>query len=804
MKKLKNIIVSNNLNIETAGGKGWNLNILKENNINVPNFFIISSEIYELYISKKLDLDYIEKYIKDYCNNNFEKGTLFAIRSSANVEDSNKKSYAGQFQSFLNVEQKEIFSYIKKCWDYASERIYLSSDNCKMAVIVQEMVKSEISGIAFTANPEGILNEAVITAGQGLGNNVVEDKIETVTYYYNLNDDIYYFEKQENAIELSKNNIEEIVNNLKKIKKIYKKDMDIEWALCNNELYILQARPITTLNYNDIIVLDNSNIVENYPNISLPLTQSSAKILYSMTFTNIFKELLGDNEIKKHSNIFDNVVESVNGRVYYIISNWYSFFQFLPFSKKIIRIWQDMLGVIDKKVIYRENKISIYLKFKLFFKAITLLFKNNKNMKYIEKEYAFLKKKHNEKMISKKIYTNKELLDSMYNVIVEGCKLGALALVNDMYAFIFTSLVKKLSKNKEYENEINEYISNISNLESMKLVSKINEVTKNIQLDEKIYSEFININTNDEFFIFMEKYKDNSNVKSIEQYINLYGDRVLEELKWETKTYRTDPILLVQKIKNNDGIEKTLKTNKSINSKEELITLSNIRYKFFLKWCIKNAIKGIAQREMARLNRTRTFGMVREYILQISENFVKKGIINHKEDIFYLTYKELEDYINNQNIQNIGLKEIIIKRKEEYKDFEKIPAYSRIVFAGKIFDKKIHSDTLVNYEKSDILLGTPVSSGSVIGECLIIEDIKDIKNIKNKILITKTTDPGWAFLLNDAIGLISERGSLLSHTAIISRELGVPAVVNVKNATSILKNGDKIKIDANKGEVEVL
>ena len=235
--------------------------------------------------------------------------------------------------------------------------------------------------------------------------------------------------------------------------------------------------------------------------------------------------------------------------------------------------------------------------------------------------------------------------------------------------------------------------------------------------------------------------------------------------------------------------------------KNEKIDIDKIKCNFILKWCINNSTKGISHRECGRLNRVRSVGMAREVLIQIGENLYKGGAIEHKDDIFYLKYNELKEYINNEKL---SLKEIIRTRKQEYKRFEKIPNYSRIVFAGKIFDKRIHNDTVVNYDMNNLLVGTPVSSGTVTAECLVVENIKNIGDVKNKILVTKSTDPGWAFLLKDAVGLISERGSLLSHTAIISRELGVPAVVNIKNATNILKNGDRIKLDANKGEIEIV
>lgn len=783
---MKNVIVTKNFNnIDLVGGKAYNLNILKKNNINVPNFFVVSSKIYEQYLNKKLDFNYIKNYINKYCDDNFKKGTLFSVRSSANVEDSDNMSYAGQFKSYLNIKQEEIFNYIKKCWDFASKK-----GNIKMAVIIQQMVESEISGVGFTANPAGLLNEAVITAGKGLGNNIVEDKIATITYYYNLNDNIYYSEKYEETIELSKKEIEIIINSIKQIKKIFNKYMDIEWAISKNKLYILQARPITTLGKKEIIVLDNSNIVESYPNISLELTQSVAKRLYSFTFTEIFRQLLGDKEIEKHLDIFKNVVESVNGRIYYRISNWYTFFQFLPFNNKIIKVWQEMLGVMDKKVIYNKNKIGIYLKLKLLIKAIRLLKRNNTTMDMVEREYKKVEEWHDKNMLIKNKYSNKELFEINNELASNTTKLAALALVNDMYTFIFTSLTKSLSKNKKYNENISYYISNISNLESMKPLNMLNEITKNIRTDEKIYLEFININTNNEFYNFIEKHKNNSNIKALKEYIKIYGDRTLEELKLETKTYRTDPILLVEKIKNNEIL--------TINEKEYKL---NIKCNFILKWCIKNTLKGISQREMTRINRTKTFGMARENFIQIAENLVNSKVLNNKEDIFYIEYDELEKYINSKSI---NLKQLVEKRKYEYTENKKIPDYSRLVFDGKIFNKRIYSNVVTNYKGSNVLTGTPVSSGITTGECLIINDIKNIGNVKNKILVTKTTDPGWAFLIKDAAGLIAERGSILSHTAIISRELGVPAVVNVKNITDILKNGEKIKLDANKGEVEIL
>ena len=137
--------------------------------------------------------------------------------------------------------------------------------------------------------------------------------------------------------------------------------------------------------------------------------------------------------------------------------------------------------------------------------------------------------------------------------------------------------------------------------------------------------------------------------------------------------------------------------------------------------------------------------------------------------------------------------------------YYELPNYTRLIFTDKEFDK---SHKRVNKKEkdvdSDILEGIPTSNGIVEGEALVIENINKKYDVKNKILITKMTDPGWVFLLVNSKGVISEKGSLLSHTAIISREIKIPSIVGVEDATTIIKTGDYLKMDATTGRIEIL
>ena len=741
--------------------KDKNLIKLREYGFNVPEFEIIEWEDR----NKKIDLS---KY----------KGK-YAIRSSSNLEDSSDNSFAGLFDTYLNVDSKDIESKVKECFNSINNKNvkeYITNKNIdisdvKMNVIIQKMVNSKYSGILFTSNPQGLLNESIIVVGRGLGNNVVEDKVDTTTYYFNNTDSIYYYEGDCDYLD------NDMINNLisisKDLKKYFGEYIDIEFAIENDDIYILQVRDITTIDDDNIVILDNSNIVESYPNISLPLTISFVEFVYSNVFKKEAYRLSHNNKLVEENNDkFNNMVGSANGRIYYKISNWYALIKFLPLSKKIIPIWQDMLGVKNKNYDDGKLKIPFHTKIKTYFNTIKELKNVSKNMdilndKFIKINDYFYNNFNNE-------MSNEEVFE-LYNKIKEELlDSWDITLVNDLYSFIYTGLLKKRLNKKKYSSEkVNDYISGISNIESLKPIKSMIELA---YIEDKIS---------------MDEYTDKFN-----NYISLYGDRNLEELKLESKTFRTDPSLLKNKIKEYQADKNKLeKLYKDLNSNNYTF----IKEDFITNYISKRAMFGIKNREISRLNRSRIYGMVREMFRQIGSNLERDNLIDKKEDIFYLNIDEVFNY------KNFNLKELISNRKKDYKIYKLLPSYSRLIFSKTEFDKhhkSINSNKIII--DKDKLEGIPTSNGIVEGEALVIDNILDNYDVKDKILVTKMTDPGWVFLIATAKGVISEKGSILSHTAIISRELKIPSIVGVEDATKIIKTGDYIKMDAYTGKIEII
>lgn len=756
------------------GSKIENLKKLKDNNINVPSFIIIK---YDDVVKEKVNKEEYIELINNIKINNELNGNLFAIRSSCNLEDSDTLSFAGLFDTYLNIPKKQIEKYVKKCFlslynknvlEYINKN-NINFDELKMNVIIQEMVSSEISGVLFTSNPLGIINESVIVVSKGLGENVVSDKGLTTSYYYNLTDKLYYYEGMD---ILTKNQIDTLINESEKIKNILGDYLDIEFAFEKNKLFILQARNITTIKDDNLVVLDNSNIVESYPNISSPLTISFVNEVYTNIFTKlVIRVLKNKKELKKLTDVLNNMTSSVNGRMYYKISSWYTLLKYIPFSKKIIPIWQDMLGLKSKKVTTKDIKISSFSKLKISINYLIELFSSKKNMKKLNKEFIkindYFYNNFNDNL------TNEEVIKLYKEVEDKVLSKWDVTLINDMYAFIYTGLLKKYLNKKGLGETANKYISGISNIESIKPIR-----------------ELINLSYNKDKYSKIE-FENKKN-----EYIKLYGDCSLEELKLESITFKTNKELLDKKIEEyRSDLKKLEQIYKDINKNEIVKLHENI----IIKYLKKRVDIGIKNREISRLNRSRLFGMVRSMFLKIGANLEKSNIIDNKRDIFYLTKEEIF------NLSDIDYKKIIKQRKQQYSNYSKLPPFSKLIFMNKEFDKNI-CDIKTNEEFFDNqkLSGVPSSFGIVEGEALVITDINNIQSTKDKILITKMTDPGWVFLIANSKGIISEKGSLLSHTAIISRELKIPSIVGVKDLLKNIHTGDIIKMDANTGVIQVL
>lgn len=805
------IITKENYKQHSIGTKAANLFTMQAHGINVPDLFC--TDIYSAHEAA------------GFAKEKYSETAFFSVRSSALAEDGSEASFAGQFSTYLNVSCSELEEYIRKTAKPVTGQSFkeycrqngIADSELHITVIVQKMIDADMSGVIFTANPQGLLNETVVVVGNGTGDNVVEDKVDTTTYYYNTTDKQYYYERKANAPLLNNALLEEIIKNSGDIKELFGHECDIEFAIKDGTLYILQARAITTLTESTApIVLDNSNIVESYPGITLPLTQSFIKEAYYCVFRSVLLRLTKEKKtVEESDDILRSMVDACNGRVYYRISNWYDIIMFLPFSKKIIPIWQEMLGVKTKTVTaHTDNKVGFITHAKVTFSFFRLITGCPSLMEWLDGYFSDIVKEFEEVDIS--AVSCEEILKHYQKIKNMVSEKWDITLVNDMYSFIYTGLLKSWLKHKkmpDYKEAANGYISGINGIESMKPVNMLTSLAARAKAENRI-SELKAIKTNEDYYSYVSD-KNDSYTEALQEYIKSYGDRNVNELKLESKTFRTDPVLLVERILQYaaDGI--TLKSESAqetseqdMNSrgsiKAESISSSSPKAdkpRGITGFLAKRAALGIKNREKSRLHRGRLYGMMRSMMLMVGERLTARGQLSAREDIFMLTYEQVEEAVHKGN----DMTGLVNSVKRQYSIYEQLPAYSRLVFAGEVFDKKPVSVGEMQFDTAeDVFVGVPCSRGSVEGEVLLVENPENAGDTTGKILVTKMTDPGWVFLIAGARGIVAEKGSLLSHTAIISRELEKPAVVGVDNITRILKSGDYIHINGGTGEIRII
>lgn len=797
------------------GTKAENLIRLAQAGFAVPDFFLVRQN----HMAEDL------KHLKDSF---LKRGQRYAIRSSAALEDQSETAMAGLFETFLDVGVDQVASAVAKCFASAEgERVRAFARHKgipftnRMTVIVQEMITPELSGVLFTINPQGLTNEMMAVVGAGRGDQVVEDQIPVTTLIHHFHDDVNLIGSQESSPKLSDGLVQELNELSQKLKQSFPWPVDAEFSIQDGELWLLQARPITTLNLEEITVLDNSNISESYPGLTLPLTIDFARTAYSGIFQGLMARILGLSKTREIKPILNEMVAASSGRIYYQINNWYRIMKLLPFSRFYINIWQEMMGVRNRTIKGQGISLSVPERVAGILSLVKAIWHTPQEMIEL-KSHFFAYRQLFESELAKE--PDREALIHLYEQMKHTLlERWDVTLLNDVQAFIFTTLLKRKLKKEQVNG--NQVISSMGEVESLAPIRMLRRIAKVAP------QEFLGLKDHKSVELYLSQAGAFQEI--IRAYLNEFGDRYLEELKLESKTFRTDPILLVNVIKSlrQDPTDKSSnttlsnqttdlranipkannqKTSQGSNpeatpwkddSKVDLDPLLNLTMSQENSWAdirqslvFRKAAQAIRNRETSRLDRARIFGMAREIFRRLGVDLAEHNRILKAEDVFWL--KQEEVFSLEGDFRNI-----VGERKIAFQEFARLPMLSRLEFAGPVFDRMLPGDLSVERSEEPSLLGTGASPGIARGRILIVEDPSKIQAMPGTILVAKQTDPGWVFLIATAEGFIAEQGSLLSHTAIIARELGKPAVVGVRGATGFFKNDEVVEINGSTGQI---
>ncbi len=776
------------------GNKYKNLCWLKDQNFLVPAFVAISeSEI----VNKQSILNKIKllKY-------------PVAVRSSFAGEDGVSQSFAGLFESILNVQnESELFLAIAKVADsLKSDRV---TEYCNFhtvvapvfgSIVVQEMIQSKIAGVIFTVDPMNSEN-LIISSAFGLGENLVSGLADS--------EDLS-IHKMRPEIKNQKILSAELQNQLLKaslkIENLKKKPQDIEWAVDDqNQIFFLQTRDITisSIAHKNSIYFDNSNIQESFIGITLPLTFSYAKNAYRQSYNTLMQVMgFSHTEVASQDWRHQHMLGLIDGRVYYNINSWYEGLLYLPHFGRHKTDMENMMGLEKSIDFIQSQKLSGFQKFKAAPKMIRLLGRMIFKFARIKSEVATfdqkfldIQKKHrSENLKSKTVF---ELLNYLLKIQDDGFKMWGTPLINDFYVMIYSGKVRRALASVGCEDQY-PHLLKVLDLESFKPVLMLNEITVMLNQNSNLKSV---LSTDSNFFEICKK-DDPTLYAQILKFIDLYGDRILGELKLETETYRTQPELFLQTLK---LFLKSEKMNQSsISSQDSAIPEMSFFKSRKFSSDLNKLQTGIRYRELMRFHRTRSFGMIREIYLELARKFSELKVIQSPKDIFYLTTDEIADLITFQNVQN-NIQGLIDLRKSEYESYDQKRKYhQQIQMQFPITDEnKFVTSVDQQSFQGQKFQGTGCYPGTITGEICYVKDIADANGLQGKILLAERTDPGWTPLFYLAKAVIVEKGSILSHAAIVAREVGIPIIIGVPQITRILKTGDIITMNGKTGDIQI-
>ncbi|SHH96065.1 phosphoenolpyruvate synthase [Desulfosporosinus lacus] len=758
----------------------------------------------------------------------------YAVRSSATAEDLPTASFAGQQDTYLNVIGKEaILKHISKCWASlyteraVTYRIQNGFDHRKvlLSVVVQKMVFPKVSGILFTADPvTGNRKVLSIDAGFGLGEALVSGLVNADIYkvqsgkvtdkkisakrlaVYALKDggtkEQEIPPEQQKRQALTDEQILQLERIGRKVEEHFGCPQDIEWCLAEDTFFIVQSRPITTL-----YPIPEANDQENHVYLSVGHQQMMTNPLKPLGMS-LMQLISNGRWFKAGGRLFVDVapmLASPDGRKT-LLNNMK---QLEPLTKDAIMtiIERDFIKYLPND---GENKSS----------------GNSDKVKPPADPQAQIE--NNPLIVSdliRKSQTSIEELKqniqgksgtNLIDFILEDIQELKRILFDPQSSAVFTAAInaslwinEKMNEWLGEKNPADILSQSVPNNITSEMGLALMDVADVIRPYRSVIDYLQNVQDDNSLEKLVKLDGGQVARDAILSYLDKYGMRCSGEIDITKPRFSENPTALVPMILSNiknfepKASSRKFEQGRRVASKKEKELLERLNKLPDGEEKVKETKKMIdlirnfiGYREYPKYGMVSRYFVYKQALLKEAERLVQTNVIHEKEDIYYLTFAELREVIATNKLDF----NIICKRKEEYKLFEKLTPPRVITSEGEIITGEYKRENL----PVGAMAGLPVSSGVIEGRARVILNMADANLEDGDILITAFTDPSWTPLFVSIKGLVTEVGGLMTHGAVIAREYGLPAVVGVENATRLIKDGQRIRVHGTDGYVEIL
>ncbi|QGQ45919.1 phosphoenolpyruvate synthase [Metabacillus sediminilitoris] len=759
----------------------------------------------------------------------------YAVRSSATAEDLPHASFAGQQDTYLNIIGKvAILQHISKCWAslFTDRAVIYRMQNgfdhsqVYLSVIVQRMVFPQASGILFTADPITSNRKLLsIDASFGLGEALVSGLVSADCYKVQEEEivdkmiatkKLAIYGRKEGGTEtkqidpdqqknqtLTEQQILQLAHIGRQIEAYFGCPQDIEWCLVDDTFYIVQSRPITTL-----YPIPEGNDQENHVYVSVGHQQMMTDPMKPLGLS--FFLLTTNAPMRK-----------AGGRLFVDVTHMLA----SPDSRKMLLDGMGQHDPLMKDALMTIIERGDFIKSLPNDKQERSSGKSNKSVSstdsraQIENDPTIVSDliKNSQTSIEElKQNIQTKLGSDLFDFILEDIQILKKILFDPQSSAVFMAAIDASSWINE---NMNEWLGE-KNVADMLSQSVPNNITSEMGLELldvadviRPYTEVIDYLQHvkvDNFLDELVRFDGGQETKdAILAYLSKYGMRCAGEIDITKTRWSEKPITLVPMILNNiknfvpNASHRKFEQGRRVALKKEQELLDRLKQLPDGEQKAKETKRMIDLiRNFSGFREYPKYGMINRYflykkaLLKEAEQLVQEGVIHEKEDIYYLTFEELREVVHTNKLDY----QIISKRKDEYKLYEKLTPPRVITSDGEIIVGKYKRENL----PAEAIVGLPVSSGVIEGRARVILNMEDADLEDGDILVTSFTDPSWTPLFVSIKGLVTEVGGLMTHGAVIAREYGLPAVVGVENATKLIRDGQRIRVHGTEGYIEIL
>jgi len=742
----------------------------------------------------------------------------------------------------------------------------LPIDGIQVAVVVQRMIDARAAGVMFTLNPaSGSPHQTMVSSLWGTGEGLVSAGFAADTFTVDKKsleftadladkpeqlvlDDaaggglkrIAVPEADRPVASLTPEQVRAVARAGQTIERYYDRPQDVEFCFDRTgKLFILQARPVTNpAEYGPAagnrLTWDNSNIIESYSGVTTPMTFSFIRRAYTIVY-HCFAEVMGISPatVRANRSTFENMLGLIRGRVYYNLKNWYRLIHLFPGFEYNARYMESMMGL--KEPLELEDPavpVSFWRKWFVELPALVrLLVRSSFNFWRIRtlvdgfesnfrEHYQRWTKLDLRRMPPHQLMA---LYQEMEDALLWNWKAP---IINDFYVMVYFGTLKKLCEtwcgdtSGGLQNELVCGEGGVESAEPAKMLLRLAKLAQDNDALGKLVRE-------EPLEILPARIADDPHFANFDglmrTYLDLYGFRCMNELKLEEYSLRDRPHVVYQVIRNylrlNDPAaldvramevrEQQIRRDAEAKAFEALAQAPGMLPKgWIFRWILGNARLGVKNRENMRFARTRIYGLLREVIRALGAQLAEEGLLAQAEDVFYLTLDEVWDFVKGTAVTT-NLRDLARLRRVEYDGFrdESIePPDSRFDTFGMTYHRNLfkNSQAEAPAHADGKLRGIGCCPGTRTGPVKVLRSPTDDMNLSSEILVAERTDPGWVPLYPAVSGILIERGSILSHSAVVAREMGIPTIVGINGLLKTIKTGQRVTMDGRAGTIELL